>query len=72
MVPGHMPGTATMMRIPCSTQCPMAKVTEAVQPGTPDVGLNYITSCGHTDNWKAVSEKEAPKQPNQSGILKTI
>jgi hypothetical protein len=72
MVPGQIPGTASMMRMPCSTQCPSAKVAQAIQPGTSDVGLNYITSCGHNDNWKAVTEKEIPKQQNQSGILKTI
>ena len=70
MVPGQIPGTASMMRMPCSTQCPMAELTNGPQPGTPDVGLNYVTSCGHTNNWRAVTEKETPKSQSLSAIVK--
>lgn len=73
MVPGQIPGTASMMRMPCSTQCPLAKIGDSPYESTNEVKpFYYITSCGHHDNSKLVIEKETPKQPTQSGLLKSL
>lgn len=69
MVPGQIPGTASMMRMPCSTQCPLAETVEMSQ-GDESI-LKYVTACGRENNWKDVTEKQAPQQP-QSGILKSL
>lgn len=75
MVPGHMPGTANMVRIPCSTQCPLAQIEESVKcdsnQSAVDV-LKYRTYCGCKDITRIVSEKELPNQQNQSGLLKSF
>lgn len=74
MVPGQIPGTATMMRMPCSTQCPMAKITDGYkmnQSNERESCQVYITHCGSKSIERVIAEKEAPQQP-QSGILKSL
>ena len=71
LVPGHIQGTANMMRMPCNTQCPLACLTmEITGEGDNAVEqLKYRVSCGVRDMVYDVEPFEEPQQAQKSGIL---
>ena len=71
MVPGQIPGTASMMRMPCSTQCPLAWIDYTNIESLGGEKIVYHTMCGSCEKSTTVTVKEESKQ-NQSGILKSL
>lgn len=72
MLFGQTPmGQSVPVRLPCSTQCALARLEEDIHSGSTEKSINYTTYCGGGKTSREVVEKESPKQP-QSGLLKTL
>ena len=64
LIPGRMQGTMELMRLPCSTQCPLACLSMDTEGE--DGQLKYRVSCGVRD---MVYDVEPFEEPKKSGLL---
>ena len=61
IVPGQIAGSGTLMRMPCSSNCPLARLELQGEQ------LKYSVSCGHSEKSFDVEPEEAP---NNNPLIK--
>lgn len=69
-----MGGAPQLVRIPCCTRCPLARITDGYKTnaeGLSEPCMKYVVSCGVSHYEYVVTEKEQPKQ-NPTGLVKSL